>query len=40
MAEPGDPAPNFSGVDVITSLPFTLSDHFDKVIVIAFVGWT
>ena len=40
MPNVGDPAPNFTGQDVITGQTFTLSDYFGKVIVLAFVGWT
>lgn len=46
MANVGDPAPDFTGPYIITGQPFsagktfTLSDHFGKVIVLAFVGYT
>ncbi len=35
----GDTARNFSGNDVITGAPFTLSAHSGKVIVLAFISW-
>jgi peroxiredoxin len=35
----GDTAPDFSGNDVITGTPFTLSDHSGKVILLAFISW-
>ena len=34
----GDPAPNFSGTDFINGVPFTLSDHSGKVILLSFVA--
>jgi hypothetical protein len=46
MANVGDLAPDFSGPFVVTghhfaaNNMFTLSDHFGKVIVLAFVGYT
>ena len=40
MVHLGDNAPDFSGHDARSDEPFTLSDHFGKVIVLAFVGWT
>ncbi len=40
MANVGDPAPDFSGPDLVSGTTFKLSDHFGKVIVLAFVGWT
>lgn len=40
MVQIGDNAPDFSGQDVISGNTFTLSDHFGKVIVLAFVSWT
>ena len=35
----GDTAPDFSGQDIVSGGTFTLSDHFGKVIVLAFIGW-
>ncbi len=40
MVNIGDPAPDFTGQDVVGGQTFKLSDHFGKVIVLAFVGWT
>ncbi len=34
----GDDAPDFSGNDFINDTPFTLSDHWGKVIILAFVA--
>jgi thiol-disulfide isomerase/thioredoxin len=36
----GDPAPPFSGEDVLTGQPFSLADHEGKVLVVAFSGLT
>lgn len=38
--QPGDPAPQFAGTDVLTGLPFALSDHAGQVVLIAFNGLT
>jgi peroxiredoxin len=40
MVQIGDNAPDFTGQDARNGQPFKLSDHFGKVIVLAFVGWT
>ncbi|HYW96893.1 MAG TPA: hypothetical protein VE870_14960 [Bacteroidales bacterium] len=40
MVQIGDIAPDFTGQDVVNNTPYTLSHHFGKVIVLAFVGWT
>lgn len=36
----GDPAPQFSGEDILTGQPFSLADHLGKVVVVAFSGLT
>ena len=36
----GDPAPNFSGTDIINGVPFTLADHEGELIVLGFVAMT
>jgi len=40
MPSIGDLAPDFTANDVRTNVPFKLSDHFGKVIVLAFVSYT
>lgn len=36
----GDPAPDFTADDIRTGVPFHLSEHFGKVIVLTFVSYT
>lgn len=40
MVNIGDPAPDFTAQDVMSGQTFKLSNHFGKVIFIAFVGYT
>lgn len=40
MPNVGDPAPLFSGVDVLTGDPFSLADHEGKCVLVGFHGYT
>jgi peroxiredoxin len=40
MLGPGNPAPNISGIDIISGDPFSLSDCIGKVVCLAFIKYT